>query len=45
MQITECPIGLVLICEDGKQQQPSRGGADEEIPQYDRGRCESDGQV
>jgi hypothetical protein len=38
-QITSCPEGLVLICETGRQQQPSKGGADEEIPQYDYCRC------
>lgn len=38
-QITSCPDGLVLICETGRQQLPSKGGAEEEIPQYDHCRC------
>ena len=37
-QITSCPVGLVLICES--RQPLSKGGADEEIPQYERCRCE-----
>jgi hypothetical protein len=37
-QITSCPPGLILICES--RQQPSKGGAEEEIPQYERCRCE-----
>lgn len=39
-QITSCPEGMILICESYKQQRPSKGGAEEEIPQYDRCRCE-----
>ena len=37
-QITSCPVGMVLICES--RQPPSKGGADEEIPQYERCHCE-----
>lgn len=37
--IRDCPDGTILICESFTQQEPSRGG-DEEIPQYDRCRCE-----
>ena len=37
-QITECPDGLVLICES--QRPPARGGAEEDIPLYDHCRCE-----
>lgn len=39
-QITSCPEGLILICESGRPQQASKGGPEEEIPQYDRCRCE-----
>ena len=39
-QITSCPPGLVLICESRQPQEPSKGGAEEEIPQYDHCRCE-----
>ena len=39
-QLTECPIGLVLVCES--RQEPSKGGAEEEIPQYEYCRCVSD---
>jgi hypothetical protein len=41
-QITSCPEGLILICETGRPQQPSKSGPEEEIPQYDRCRCEVD---
>lgn len=37
-QISSCPPGFVLICES--RQEPSKGGADEEIPQYEHCRCE-----
>jgi len=40
-QLTSCPLGLILICES--RQPPSKGG-DEEIPLYDRCRCEPDRQ-
>jgi hypothetical protein len=40
-QITSCPPGMVLICESRSQQEPSKGGAEEEIPQYDQCRCEN----
>lgn len=36
-QTLECPYGMMLICES--RNEPSRGG-DEEIPEYDRCRCE-----
>ena len=39
-QITSCPPGLVLICESRQQREPSKGGAEEEIPQYEFCRCE-----
>jgi hypothetical protein len=39
-QITSCPPGLVLICESRQQRELSKGGAEEEIPQYDFCRCE-----
>jgi len=39
-QITSCPPGLLLICESRQQRQPSKGGAEEEIPQYEFCRCE-----
>lgn len=39
-QIRDCPIGMVLICESSRDQEPSSAG-DEEIPQYDRCRCET----
>jgi hypothetical protein len=38
-QIRDCPVGMVLICETGRDQQPG-SGADEEIPEYDRCYCE-----
>jgi hypothetical protein len=40
-QITSCPPGMVLICESRSRQEPSKGGAEEEIPQYDQCRCET----
>jgi len=40
-QVTSCPVGMILICESRQQQTPSKGGAEEEIPQYDYCRCES----
>ena len=40
-QITSCPPGMVLICESRSQQESSKGGAAEEIPQYDKCRCET----
>ena len=36
-QTTDCPNGLMLVCEG--RGEPSRGGAEEEIPQYDRCVC------
>ena len=39
-QIRDCPVGMVLICESTRDQEPSSGG-DEEIPEYDRCRCEN----
>ena len=39
-QIRSCPIGMVLICETGRDQELSQGG-DEEIPEYDTCYCES----
>jgi hypothetical protein len=41
-QITSCPPGMILTCESRQQRTPSKGGAEEEIPQYDYCRCESD---
>ena len=38
-QITDCPIGMVLICETRREQELSRGG-DEEIPEYEHCYCE-----
>jgi hypothetical protein len=35
-QVTECPDGMILICEGSNS--PSRGG-DEEIPGYERCYC------
>lgn len=37
-QLTSCPPGFVLVCES--RQEPSKGGAEEEIPQYEYCRCE-----
>lgn len=37
-QIRDCPPGFVLVCES--RQEPSKGGAEEEIPQYEYCRCE-----
>jgi len=39
-QLDSCPPGLILICES--RQPPSKGGAEEEIPQYEYCRCEPD---
>ena len=36
-QTSECPVGMMLICEG--RGEPSRGGAEEEIPNYDRCIC------
>ena len=38
-QIRDCPVGMVLICESRRDQDPSSAG-DEEIPEYDFCRCE-----
>ena len=38
-QIRDCPVGMVLICESGKPQEPASAG-DEEIPEFDRCYCE-----
>ena len=38
-QIRDCPVGMVLICESGRPQEPASGG-DEEIPEFDRCYCE-----
>ncbi len=37
-QIRDCPAGMVLFCES--RNEPSTGG-EEEIPEYERCRCES----
>lgn len=37
-QIRDCPPGTVLFCES--RQQPSTG-SEEEIPEYERCRCEN----
>ncbi len=37
--IRECPVGMVLVCESRTQREPSRGGAEEEIPEYEYCRC------
>jgi len=37
--IRECPVGMVLVCESRSQREASRGGAEEEIPEYDYCRC------
>jgi len=39
-QIRDCPVGMVLVCETASDQDPSKGGDEEEIPQYDRCYCE-----
>ncbi len=36
--IRDCPPGFVLVCES--RQEPSKGGAEEEIPEYEYCRCE-----
>ena len=36
--IRDCPIGMVLICETSRDQEPG-SASDEEIPQYDRCLC------
>lgn len=36
--IQSCPPGFVLVCES--RQEPSKGGAEEEIPKYEYCRCE-----
>ena len=41
-QITECPVGLMLVCESRSVQEPSRAGPDEDIPLYDTCRCVPD---
>ena len=38
-EITDCPVGMVLICETRNDQELSRGG-DEEIPEYEHCYCE-----
>ena len=38
-EITDCPVGMVLICETRKDQELSRGG-EEEIPEYEHCYCE-----
>ena len=38
-EITECPIGMVLICETKRDRDLSRGG-DDEIPEPERCYCE-----
>jgi len=40
-QITSCPPGQFLVCVSQKPRKPSEGGVDEEIPAYDRCRCDS----
>ncbi len=37
--IRECPIGMVLVCESRTQREVSRGGPEEEIPEYEYCRC------
>ncbi len=39
-QITSCPPGEILICET-RRQELSKGGAEEEIPQFEFCRCET----
>ncbi|MDH3439936.1 MAG: hypothetical protein OEM63_04225 [Gammaproteobacteria bacterium] len=39
-QIRDCPVGMVLVCVSASDQVPSKGGDEEEIPQYDRCYCE-----
>lgn len=36
--IRDCPPGFVLVCES--REEPSKGGAEEEIPRYEYCRCE-----
>jgi hypothetical protein len=36
-ELTSCPPGEYLVCES--RQPPSKGGAEEEIPQYEYCRC------
>ena len=38
-RVRDCPFGTIQICESRNQREPSRGG-DEEIPAYERCRCE-----
>jgi len=38
-QIRDCPVGMILVCESSKPQEPASGG-DEEIPEFDRCYCE-----
>ncbi len=40
-QITSCPPGQFLVCVSQTPRKPSEGGAEEEIPLYDRCRCDS----
>jgi len=37
--IRECPVGMVLVCESRTQTEASRGGPEEEIPEYEYCRC------
>ncbi len=37
-EIRDCPPGFVLVCES--RQDPSKGGPEEEIPEYEYCRCE-----
>ena len=37
--VRECPDGFYLVCESRTQREPSRGGPDEEIPEYEFCRC------
>jgi hypothetical protein len=37
--IRECPVGMVLVCESRTQREASRGGPEEEIPEYEHCRC------
>ena len=37
--IRECPVGMVLVCESRTQRETSRGGAEEEVPEYEYCRC------
>ena len=41
--IRECPLGMVLVCESRTQREPSKGGPDEEIPEYEFCRCVQQG--